>query len=102
MIPLGEQASATLRGGRQELIFGSQRLVGPGDFTQVPRSFDGGAAVGQVAGWTITPFLGQSVGIEQYHFNKAASVLEFFGVFATGPLHILPVVLDLYWLACHD
>jgi hypothetical protein len=37
VIPLGERASATLRGGRQELIFGSQRLVGPGDFTQVPR-----------------------------------------------------------------
>src|SRR5216684_1087626 len=60
MIPLGP-ASVTLRGGRQELIFGSQRLVGPGDFTQVPRSFDGGAAIGQVAGWTITPFWTQSV-----------------------------------------
>jgi hypothetical protein len=41
MIPFGEQASVTLRGGRQELLFGSQRLVGPGDFTQVPRTFNG-------------------------------------------------------------
>ena len=98
MIPLGQQASVTLRGGRQELIFGSQRLVGPGDFTQVPRSFDGGAAIGQVAGWTITPFWTQSVVIDQYRFNKSTSDLEFFGVFATGPLHILPVRLDLYWL----
>src|SRR5437762_5375328 len=98
MIPLGQQASVTLRGGRQELIFGSQRLVGPGDFTQVPRSFDGGAAIGQVAGWTITPFWAQSVVIDQYRFNKSTSDLEFFGVFATGPLHILPVSLDLYWL----
>src|SRR5437660_2012319 len=32
MIPLGQQASATLRGAHQELMFGSQRLVGPGDF----------------------------------------------------------------------
>ena len=31
MIPFGEQANVTLRGGRQELLFGSQRLVGPGD-----------------------------------------------------------------------
>src|SRR5438552_19175062 len=61
MIPLGKQASATLRGGRQELIFGSQRLVGPGDFTQVPRAFEGGAAIGQIGGWTITPFWTQSV-----------------------------------------
>jgi hypothetical protein len=28
MIPLGDQASVTLRGGRQELIFGAQRLGG--------------------------------------------------------------------------
>jgi len=98
MIPIGQEASVTLRGGRQELIFGSQRLVGPGDFSQVPRSFDGGAAIGQVAGWTITPFWTQSVVVDQYHFNKSTSDLEFFGVFATGPLHFLPVSLDLYWL----
>src|SRR5438094_9286442 len=102
MIPLGQQASVTLRGGRQELIFGSQRLVGPGDFTQVPRSFDGGAAIGQVAGWTITPFWTQPVVIDQYHFNKSTSDLECFGVFATGPLHFLPVNLDLYWLDANN
>jgi len=98
MIPIGQEASVTLRGGRQELIFGSQRLVGPGDFTQVPRSFDGGTAIGRVAGWTITPFWTQSVVIDQYRFNKSTSDLEFFGAFATGPLHVLPVSLDLYWL----
>src|SRR5438067_1297301 len=102
MIPLGQQASVTLRGGRQELIFGSQRLVGPGDFTQVPRSFDGGAAIGQVAGWTITPFWTQSVAIDQYHFNKSTSDLEFSGVFTTAPLHFLPVNLDLYWLDANN
>jgi len=34
MIPLGERADVTLRGGRQELLFGAQRLVGVSDFTQ--------------------------------------------------------------------
>ncbi|PYR25202.1 MAG: hypothetical protein DMF98_13015 [Acidobacteria bacterium] len=90
MIPLGQQASMTLRGGRQELIFGSQRLVGPGDFSQVPRSFDGGAAIGQIAGWTITPFWTQSVVIDKYR------------VFATVPLHSLPINLDLYWLDANN
>src|SRR6266404_6285519 len=71
MIPLGEQASVTLRGGRQELIFGSQRLVGPGDFTQVPRAFEGGAAIGQIAGWTITPFWAQPVVVDKYRFNQS-------------------------------
>ena len=56
MVPFGTQASVTLRGGRQELIFGSQRLVGPGDFTQIPRTFDGGLAAVRIADWTVTPF----------------------------------------------
>ncbi|HEX9348184.1 MAG TPA: alginate export family protein [Gemmatimonadales bacterium] len=102
MIPLGEQASVTLRGGRQELIFGSQRLVGPGDFTNVPRTWEGGAAYAQIADWTITPFWAQVVVIDQYRFNKSTSDQEFFGVFATGPLHFLPVNLDLYWLDANN
>jgi hypothetical protein len=102
MIPFGQQASVTLRGGRQELIFGSQRLVGPGDFTQVPRSFDGGAAIGQIAGWTITPFWTQSVVIDKYRFNESTSDLQLYGVFATGPLHFLPLNLDLYWLDANN
>jgi hypothetical protein len=98
MIPFGQKASVTLRGRRQELIFGSQRLVGPGDFSQVPRSFEGGTAIAQIADWTITPFWAQSVVISQYSFNKSTSDLQLFGVFGTGPLHVLPANLDLYWL----
>jgi hypothetical protein len=98
MIPVGQKANVTLRGGRQELIFGSQRLVGPGDFTQVPRAFEGGAAIAQIADWTITPFWAQSVVVDQYRFNKSTSDLQLFGVFGTGPLHVLPANLDLYWL----
>ncbi len=99
MIPLGDRASATLRGGRQELIFGSQRLVGPGDFTQVPRSFDGDTAIGRIADWTIIPFWAEAVPIVQkYRFNESTSDHKLFGIFSTGPLHLLPVNLDLYWL----
>jgi hypothetical protein len=99
MIPLGDQASATLRGGRQELIFGSQRLVGPGDFTQVPRTFDGGAAFVRIADWTISPFWAEAVPIvHKYRFNESTSDHKLFGIFSTGPLHLLPANLDLYWL----
>jgi hypothetical protein len=65
LIPVGEQANVTLRGGRQELIFGSQRLVGPGDFTQIARAFDGGAAIVQIGDWTVTPFWTQSVIVDK-------------------------------------
>src|SRR6266446_1157491 len=102
MIPFGQHASVTLRGGRQELIFGSQRLVGPGDFTQVPRAFEGGAAIGQIAGWTITPFWAQPVVVDKYRFNQSTSDQELFGVFGTGPLHVVAVNLDLYWLDANN
>src|SRR5258706_5546583 len=98
VIPFGKETSVTLRGGRQELIFGSQRLVGPGDFTEDPRTFEGGAAIARIAGWTITPFWAQSVVIDKYRFNKSTSDLQLFGVFATGALGVLPANLDLYWL----
>jgi alginate export protein len=103
MIPLGEQASATLRGGRQELIFGSMRLVGPGDFTQVPHTFDGGAAIVRIGDWTITPFWTLAVPIiHKYKFNESTSDQKLFGIFSTGPLHLLPVNLDLYWLSADN
>jgi hypothetical protein len=99
MIPFGEQASVTLRGGRQELIFGSQRLVGPGDFSQIPKAFDGAAAYVRVRDWTVIPFWTMAVPIvHKYDFNKSTSDLQFFGVFGSGPLYVLPVNLDLYWL----
>jgi hypothetical protein len=99
MIPFDQHTSVTLRGGRQELIFGSQRLVGPGDFSQVPKTFDGAVAYGRVVDWTVIPFWTMAVPIvDKYEFNESTLDRQFFGVFASGPLYVLPVNLDLYWL----
>jgi hypothetical protein len=38
----GHSSSLTLRGGRQELTYGAQRLIGPLDWANVMRTFDGG------------------------------------------------------------
>jgi len=102
VLPLGNQASVTLRGGRQELMFGSQRLVGPGDFTQEPRTFEGGMGIIRVADWTVSSFWAQPVVVDKYRFNESTSDQRFFGVFGTGPLHLLPVNLDLYWLGVNN
>jgi Alginate export len=103
VIPFGEQASVTLRGGRQELLFGSQRLVGPGDFSQVPKTFDGAAAYLHAADWTVVPFWAMFVPIvHKYRFNESTTDAQLFGVFGSGPLHILPVNLDLYWLDANN
>ena len=99
VIPLGDQTSVTLRGGRQELIFGSQRLLGAGDFTNTaPRSWDGGAAYAKIAGWVMSPFWGQLAVIDKYRFDTSSSDSVLFGVFGSGPLYVLPANLDLYWL----
>ena len=103
MIPLGDLASVTLRGGRQELIFGSQRLVGPGDFTQVPHTFDGAAAFVRIGDWTVIPFWTLAVPIiNKYSFNESTTDLQLFGIFSTGPFHLLPVNLDIYWLGVNN
>ncbi len=102
MIPIDTQTSLTLRGGRQELLFGAQRLVGPSDYTNVRRTFDGGTAILRVHDWTITPLWAELVVVDKYKFNKSPSDHELFGVYGTGPLHILPVNLDLYWLGVYN
>jgi hypothetical protein len=98
MIPLGDQASVTLRGGRQELLFGAQRLVGPSDFTNVRRTFDGGAGIVRVGDWTITPLWMELVVVQKYRFNESSADQKLYGIYGTGPAPLLPVNLDLYWL----
>ncbi len=102
MIPLGTQTSLTLRGGRQELLFGAQRLVGPSDYTNVRRTFDGGTAILRVHDWTVTPLWAEFVVVDKYEFNESTSDHKLFGVYGTGPLHILPLNLDLYWLGVNN
>ena len=71
VIPFSK-SGRTLRGGRQELLFGSQRLVGPGDFTQVPHTFDGAQAIVRIAGWTVTPFWTQAVIVDKYKIDTSS------------------------------
>jgi hypothetical protein len=103
MIPLGEQANVTLRGGRQELIFGAQRLVGVSDFTNAfPRTFDGGRGIIRIGDWTISPFWAKLVVVDKYKFDKSTSDTKLFGIYSTGPLPFVPVNLDAYWLSADN
>lgn len=101
-IPLGEKHGVTLRGGRQELLFGKQRLVSPLDWTNVRRTFDGASAIGRIGDWTVTPFWTQLVPVDKYEFNTPDSGKEFFGVYAAGLIPFLPVGLDLYYLGADN
>jgi hypothetical protein len=49
-LPVGADGpSVTLRGGRQDLLFGAHRLVGPLDWSNVRRTFEGGRGTFQLA-----------------------------------------------------
>ena len=97
-IPIADGASVTLRGGREELLFGAQRLVGPSDFTNVRRTFDGASGIVKLGDWTITPFWAELVIVNKYRFNESTPDNKLFGVYSTGRLPGVPVNLDLYWL----
>ena len=103
MIPLGEQVSVTLRGGRQELIFGAQRLVGVSDFTNAfPRTFEGGRGIIRIGDWAINPFWAKLVVVDKYKLDKSTSDTKLFGIYSTGSLPFVPVNLDAYWLSADN
>jgi hypothetical protein len=56
----------------------------------------------RVFDWTITPFWAQAVIVDKYKFNKSTSDQKLYGAFATGPLHVVPMSLDLFWLAADN
>ncbi len=103
VIPFDSKASVTFRGGRQELLFGAQRLVGPSDWGgNVRRTFDGAGAILRYQDWTVTPFWAQLVIVDQHSFNKSTSENKLYGIYSTGNLHFLPVNIDLYWLGVNN
>jgi hypothetical protein len=61
MLPLASDASLELRGGRQVIVFGAERLVGVSDFTNVRRTFDGARATLTTTGNTLDLFYARPV-----------------------------------------
>lgn len=85
----------SFRIGRQELVFGSQRLVGNGDWFQVGRAFDGGLAMYDDENWTVSAFATQA--------NKtlAGDQTLFGGIYNTWK-GVPSGVLDFYYMLLQD
>lgn len=94
-----EAGTITLRAGRQQLLFGKQRLVSPLVWSNTMRAWDGVSAIIDTDGWTTHAFWTQFVPVRKYDANQSDRHTQFFGVYATGPLcaeHGLNA--DLYFL----
>lgn len=96
-IPAGEAGLLTLRGGRQELQYGSQRLVSPLDWANTRRTFDGVRLLFKGEGGAVDAFWTQPVAVDKYAFNERVDGQEFYGAFATTVGLLAGWVSDLYY-----
>jgi hypothetical protein len=85
------------RVGRQELLYGNQRLVSPLDWANTRRTFDGGKLLYQNGDWAIDSFYTLVVPVVDTEFDDSDDDQAFYGTYATytGFEHF---GVDLYWL----
>lgn len=98
---LGKDNTLTLRAGRQEMDYGSGRLVSIRDGTTLRQSFDGGKLMLRSNSWSVDGFVVKPVRTDQGFFDdKPDSAQTFWGAYATHQLQIaLPIKnLELYYL----
>ncbi len=93
----------TARVGRQELMFGKQRLVSPLPWSNSQRSWDAARAIVTADRWRIDAWVSRFAAVDKYEFNDWDLGPDFHGVYATttlGGKH--PLTLDGYWLYLDD
>jgi Alginate export len=102
--PLWEDAALTLRVGRQELAYGSQRLVSVRESPNVRQTFDAVRLIFAGGGWRIDGFFSSPVQVRPGIFDdRRDDQRSFWGVYGTGPAAPLPAGrLDLYYLGLRN
>jgi hypothetical protein len=76
----------TVRGGRQELAYGDQRLVGHVSWLNSARTFDGGKLTLRSKGLQVDGFVTSVVRIMQDEFDKSGAGNVFAGAYLTSAL----------------
>lgn len=93
-------ADLTLRIGRQELSYGSNRLINEREGINVRRTFEGINLIWQHAGWRADTFYYNPVEDEIGALDDSADDTQsLYGIFATRKSPGYPQLLDLYLLA---
>jgi hypothetical protein len=98
-VPFSGNDSITLRGGRQELAYGSSRLVSFRESPNVRQSFDGAKAILRIAGWQVDAFAVKPVRTKTGVFDDDPDPRQnFWGLYAVTPAPCLPGGnVDLYY-----
>ena len=93
--------SIVLRFGRQEMSFGSQRLISTREGPNVRERFDGVRLLLKASKWKIDAFVTKPVETNPGFFDDSADhAVTFWGFYVVRPLSILPFKgsVDLYYL----
>lgn len=91
----------TVRIGRQELLYGEQRLISPLDWSNVRRKFDGVNMITKINDARIDLFYTQPVQVFSNEFDEPISDVDFYGSYLTyGGWE--KKTLDLYVLALNN
>jgi hypothetical protein len=79
----GDRGQLWFRIGRQELLYGSERLVSPLDWANTRRTFEGIKFFWQGEAWNLDVFATRPVIVDPIRFDSASYDQEFFGGWAT-------------------
>jgi len=93
--------SLKLRTGRQELLYGSERLISPLDWANTRRTFEGVKLMWAGDDWNIDGFYTRPVLVNRREFDSPDYRQEFFGSFATYK-GIENQTIDMYWLGFNN
>jgi hypothetical protein len=97
VVPLGSKTTLRLRGGREMMSLGTERLIGTRYGPNVPLAFDGGRAIVHRGKLTVNAFYLRPVEPGQGTFDDHTSQARaLWGVYATQLIGSVGV--DVYWL----
>lgn len=86
----GKNRSLTLRVGRQEMSFGSSRLIGFREGPNIRLSFDGVRLLGKYKQWTLDGFVVKPVGVDPGFFDDwPIHGQTLWGAYAVRPLRVI-------------
>jgi len=95
-----DENAITLRGGRQEMAYGSQRLISVRESPNNRLAFDAVRVLTKFGEWQGDAWIGQPVEIDTGIFDdQRMGETAFWGGYLTGPIHFVPGLnVDLYYL----
>jgi hypothetical protein len=96
----GDRNELTFRAGRQEMAYGSQRLISVRESPNNRLAFDAVRVLTQFGEWRVDAWLGQPVEVDHGIFDdQRIDETTFWGGYLTGPLPVIPGLnADFYYL----